>query len=193
MKETSVAPGQNATFEFALLAPTLLTGVDYSEYFTPVAEGVTWMNDLKLHYDVKVKAATYTWQVVSQTAYSDPALTATTSLDSMGPGEKKYVRITFRNTGNVTLVNSGPNALKLGTSRPFNRNSVFVSNEWLSSSRPAALAESSVAPGEIGTFVIALQAPSDPKYTSYSEHFMPVSEWVSWLSNQEIRYVINVQ
>lgn len=41
MKETSVAPGQEATFEAVIRAPTV-PGT-YREYFRPVAEQITWM------------------------------------------------------------------------------------------------------------------------------------------------------
>ncbi|HEX7260089.1 MAG TPA: hypothetical protein VF272_04130 [Candidatus Saccharimonadia bacterium] len=47
MVETAVAPGQNATFEFNFNASAAGT---YREYFTPVAEGITWMNDIGLNF-----------------------------------------------------------------------------------------------------------------------------------------------
>lgn len=48
MKEPSVAPGQTATFEFWYQAPATV-GI-YQEHFTPVAEGIAWMNDVGLNY-----------------------------------------------------------------------------------------------------------------------------------------------
>ncbi len=48
MKEASVAPGQTATFEFWYQAPATV-GI-YQEHFTPVAEGIAWMNDVGLNY-----------------------------------------------------------------------------------------------------------------------------------------------
>lgn len=47
LKEDSVAPGQTGTFEFWMTAPSNYKG---REYFRPVVEGVTWLNDLGQHF-----------------------------------------------------------------------------------------------------------------------------------------------
>lgn len=52
MLESSVAPGQIATFEFALQAPA--QAGTYSQYFNLVAEGRTWLNDLGLLFTMNV-------------------------------------------------------------------------------------------------------------------------------------------
>ena len=51
MKETSVAPGSNATFEFWVTANVPGT---FNERFNLLAENRVWMNDVGLSYDLKV-------------------------------------------------------------------------------------------------------------------------------------------
>lgn len=48
LKEASVAPGQNGTFEFWMNAPQTLG--TYPEYFSLVAEGRTWLNDANMNF-----------------------------------------------------------------------------------------------------------------------------------------------
>ena len=55
MVETSVPPGSIGTFEFTMKAPS--TPGTYKEYFDPVAEGHTWLNDLGLYFTVNVNTA----------------------------------------------------------------------------------------------------------------------------------------
>ena len=52
MVESSVGPGDVATFNFALHAPTQ-TGT-YNEYFNLVNEGVAWLNDPGLYFTINV-------------------------------------------------------------------------------------------------------------------------------------------
>jgi len=51
MLEDTVVPGQTATFEFSLDAPSTLAS--YTEYFQPVAEGKAWI-DIKFRYLINV-------------------------------------------------------------------------------------------------------------------------------------------
>lgn len=53
MSESSVAPGEVATFNFNVQAPTA-TGT-YTEYFRPLAENLTWMNDAGIYWNVIVQ------------------------------------------------------------------------------------------------------------------------------------------
>lgn len=52
MSENTVAPGQIASFEFALKAPQ--SSGTYKEYFNIVAEGLSWLNDLGLYFSINV-------------------------------------------------------------------------------------------------------------------------------------------
>ena len=55
LKESSVAPGAIGTFEFWYKAPSNYG--EYREYYTPVAEGIAWMNDLGLNFYTRVISA----------------------------------------------------------------------------------------------------------------------------------------
>jgi hypothetical protein len=52
MQESSVAPGETATFDFTLTAPSQVGS--YQECFNVVAEGITWLNDQGVCFGVDV-------------------------------------------------------------------------------------------------------------------------------------------
>lgn len=52
MKEKRVNPGELASFEFELLAPN--EGDFYREYFSPVVDGVTWMDTSMVYVDFQI-------------------------------------------------------------------------------------------------------------------------------------------
>lgn len=77
--------------------------------------------------------------------------------------------------------NNGTNTLNLGTSNPRDRNSVFYDSSWITPNRTASLEESSIAPGEVGTFDFAIHSPVGA--TSSNEYFQPVLEGQAWLDD----------
>ena len=188
MKEPSVAPGEIATFEFWINAKQ--SGL-FNEYFTPVVEGITWMRDIGLFYTIDVKPPTYTWQMVSQYAFTDATKTTVKSLNNLVAGEKVYIGFTARNTGNQTWLNSGPNALMVGTLSPFERSSVFSpTSAWPSGTRPAILKEASVAPGAIGTFDFWITVPSQPGVRN--ERFGLIANGITWMNDTGLSFYTNV-
>ncbi|MEO5499358.1 MAG: hypothetical protein ABIR46_02575, partial [Candidatus Saccharimonadales bacterium] len=187
LKEASVAPGETGTFEFWITAPQVGQASSYNEYFTLLAEGKAWMPDIGLRYAINVKPFRYTWDLVSQYAYTDEAKTIGTGLFGMEPGQRKYIGLVVRNTGNVTWSNSGTNPLKLGTSRGLDRSSSLEDISWLSASRPALMKETTVAPGQTATFEFWIKA-SDSKYGSFAEYFNPVLEGRAWLNDIGLNY-----
>jgi hypothetical protein len=124
MKESVVAPGQTGTFEFWMTAPTN-SGGSFFEYLTPVVEGVQWMQDIGLFYGIGVIPPSYTWQMTSQYAYTDPTKTTPKNMSNLLPGEKVYVGFTAKNTGNIIWKYDGANPLRVGTLSPIERNSLF--------------------------------------------------------------------
>jgi len=54
MKEASVAPGNTATYEFYMKAPSGMSPGVYREYFQLVADGIGWMTDYGIYWDVRV-------------------------------------------------------------------------------------------------------------------------------------------
>jgi len=54
MQESSVPPGGTATFTFWMAAPADLPTGTYRERFQLVAEGVEWLTDHGIYWDVTV-------------------------------------------------------------------------------------------------------------------------------------------
>lgn len=55
MEQSSVAPGATATFSFDLKVPDNMPTGEYKEYFQPVAEYITWMQDHGVYWRIKVQ------------------------------------------------------------------------------------------------------------------------------------------
>ncbi|MBI3968233.1 MAG: hypothetical protein HY329_21560 [Chloroflexi bacterium] len=53
LDQEQVGPGDVGSFSFELVAPT--TPGLYKEYFTAVAEGMTWLNDLGVYFEIRVQ------------------------------------------------------------------------------------------------------------------------------------------
>ncbi len=190
LREASVAPGAIGTFEFWLTAPPQ-TGVRH-ERFGLIANGLTWLNDTGLSFYTDVKPPTYTWQMVSQYAYTDETKTTVKSLNSLVAGEKVYIGFTARNTGNQTWLNGGDNAVSVGTLSPYERSSVFSpGSNWLSGTRPAVAKEATVAPGTIGTFEFWLTAP--PQTGVRHERFGLIANGIKWMNDTGLSFYTNIQ
>jgi hypothetical protein len=130
----------------------------------------------------------YAWAYEGQWAYSDASRTqAFTSTPTVAPGGKIYARVKARNMGNQTWSQS---FIHLGTSHPFDRTSPFADPSWLSSTRPAQLLESSVIPGQVGTFDFELLAPNSPG--SFNEYYNVLAEGITWMNDLGLYYTINV-
>jgi hypothetical protein len=131
---------------------------------------------------------TWGWNIVSQEIYADNGRTTTFSnLPTVAPGGKIYARVTAMNVGTQTWNNT---SLRLGTSKPRDKTSPFFGNGWVSPNRITSLKETSVMPGQIGTFDITFNAPMTSG--SYREYFNLVAEGTSWLTGPERYYTINV-
>lgn len=190
MKEASVAPGGTATFEFWMTAPAA-THNEYKEYFTLLAESRAWMPDVGMYFGMRVESPRYTWQLLSQYAYTDDTKTAPTGLYNQYPGEKKYVGMQIKNTGNITWKNTGANPMRLGITRPMERLSPFMAEGWLGASRPATMKEASVAPGESATFEFWMKAPSHQS-GQFREYFSPLIEGKLWLEDIGLNFAASV-
>lgn len=176
LQEASVAPGASGHFEFPFYAP--YGAGEYRESFRPVAEMRAWFNeDANAGFGVRVvspgsfswNTQGYTIQNLSKTAYIDPG--------ALEPNQRYVARITGVNTGSATWRNNSTIPVHLGLGNM----SQFCTSGWPSCNRPAKLTETSVAPGQTGSFEFTFQAPSKPGY--YSEYFTPVAEMFSWFNN----------
>src|SRR5690606_3781764 len=119
------------------------------EYFRPVVEGKAWMNDLGQHWKITMNTTEFLWQYGGQSSFSDSNRTQSISPNAMSASTTYYLRLRAKNVGGKTWTRS---LTKLGTTNPIDRASVFSNDSWPNSNRAARLKESSVAPGETGTF-----------------------------------------
>ena len=186
LTESNVPPGGIGTFKFWVTIPS--NPGDYTEYYSLLAEEKTWMNNIGLNFTMRVIPDIYSWQLTSQYAFTNQAKTTPTGLGNLSPGQKVYVGITAKNTGNVTWVNSGTNPVFLGTSHEQNRVSRFMNGSgWQSPIRAALLKEASVAPGESGTFEFWMTAPySSPG--EFREYFNLLSEGKAWMNDLGLNF-----
>jgi hypothetical protein len=191
LTEASVAPGQIGTFSFSIKTPNNYG--TYREYFDPVADGAMWMNDVGMNWQLTTKPGTASWQYVTQAAYTDDSKATPIDLSHIANGTRFYITLSARNTGNITWSNTGSNPVRLGTSNPTDRSSAFCDNTWVSCNRPAALTESSVAPGEVGTFGFWMQAPYSLNGTQLKEFFRPVVEGSQWMNDVGLYWPITMQ
>lgn len=197
---TSIAPGQIARFEFNLLAPNV--GGTFNEYFQPMVEGAGWMNDIGIHWAVTVIPEINSYQHLEQSA-NIPATPDTTAT----------VNISIKNNGNTTWQKTGPNALKLGTSRPNDRPSGLYDTSWLSANRVATFAgkaqlnngqlvkdgsgnvvydsgATAIAPGEAAYFQFTMKTPNQP-YAA-NEYFNFLIEGKQWMFDIGVYWPVNI-
>lgn len=107
---------------------------------------------------------------------------------SMTVGQQVTASVQLKNTGGVTWQQG---TVRLGTSQPKDRSSSFYTpGNWVSSSRPANLVQTSVAAGQTGQFNFTLTAPAGGG--TFTEYFQPVVEGVGWLDQPVISATVFV-
>jgi hypothetical protein len=185
--ENTVDPGETGTFEFWVTVPSQPGA--YREYYNLVAEGITWMIDNGLYFPFNVNR-TYDWAPTEQNAYTDQTKSTPYSLSTATKGSRVYLQIKARNTGSGVW---NKNTINVGTSQPRDRVSPFYDSAWLSSNRPATLVETSVNPGEIGTFEFWITIPANQAAGSYREYYSLVAEGITWMIDYGLYYSITVQ
>ncbi|MBI2320954.1 MAG: S8 family serine peptidase [Chloroflexi bacterium] len=181
LEQASVPPGQIGTFRTVVTAPH--SPGTYREYFRPVAEGLTWFNDLGLYFEfevTEVAAPTYEAAFVRQSYPQQLSL-----------GSHATVVVELRNVGTATWYRSGPIVVRLGTSQPRDRISPFYTpGSWLRPNRLAEPDEEAVPPGEVARFRFRLTAPTTPG--TYREDFQLVADGLTWLNDVGLRFDIAV-
>ncbi len=172
MNENSVAPGQTAGFQFVVRMPG--SGPFY-EKLNLVAEGITWMNDPGL--TLYLYGNSYKWSLQNVQYSSGTGV--------MNVNSQQTITVKALNTGTATWTNSSSFPVKLGTWQP-QRQSIIGSN-WPSNTRMSTLVESSVSPGQVGTFTAQIQMPSTGlKY----ERMNLVAEGLMWLNDQGLTFYL---
>jgi hypothetical protein len=179
--QTTVAPGQTGTFGFWMKTPWQ-TGV-YKEHFNLVEDGSSWaLNDPGLYWTLKVNGVN--WQPAGQAAYTDNTMSTPVNTLNLSPGQKFYLVISAKNTG-VTSWQKGvaDQQVNVGTDNPRDRHSAFCDSSWMGANcnRPGTTSQTTVAPGQTGTFGFWMDAPTTPG--TYKEYFNLVMDGTSWMAN----------
>src|SRR5690606_31054855 len=114
----------------------------------------------------------YNWMIETNELFSNAERTNLISNSPViKPGDKIYGQVKARNMGTKLWEKS---FTKIGTTNPSDRPSSFANDNWLSSGRLTRLSEASIGPGEVGTFLYSLTAPT--KAGTYRESFRGVAE-----------------
>lgn len=173
----TVAAGGEGSFVFNVQAPSA-PGI-YKEEFGLVAEGITWFAP-RFFIEIKVSPAIYSAQWVAQSGY--PSLT---------PGGTADLWVEFKNVGNTTWKADGSTPVRLGTSRPLDRESQFFADSWINKNRVTAMTPSEVAPGQVAKFNFQVKAPN--KVGTTKEYFRPVVDGVTWLEDHGVYWDMRVE
>ena len=178
LSETSVAPGSNGTFNFKICIPSSTAPGTYRISVAPMIEGITYIDPgVIVYWDVTViSKPNYSAAWVSQSPYP-----------TVAQGQSVDLSVTFQNTGIFAWSNSGPNPIHIGTTNPSNGQidysyrSPFVCPEWLGPITPTGLVESTVTPGNTGTFQFKICVPSDIAPGTYRISIAPLVEQITWM------------
>jgi nicotinamide mononucleotide (NMN) deamidase PncC len=157
------------------LPPYGTTGRYYSGSYNFVASFEQWFGP--------TQAPNYSATYQSVANYTDSSKTTGIPANVLGPGQRTYMVLKFKNTGNITWHNSGSGAVRLAT---FNTsNSPFCDATWISCNRPAELKEATVNPGDVGTFEFWYKAPVLNVDTTIVTQFGVISEMVATMSGTQ--------
>jgi murein DD-endopeptidase MepM/ murein hydrolase activator NlpD len=192
-----------ATFT-ATFAANKVAG-SYPECFAVVQEGNRWFYGNPICVQVNVSPPSYRAQWYNQviTRDSNPtALTPTAPIDYLLPGQRVSVKLMYRNSGEYAWDSNGAAPVRLGTSRPNDRQSGFAvigdtnittSENWLSMNRASGIdgrydpttntitPTDHINPGEIGVFSFTTSAPQFDGLAP--EYFNPVVDGIGWMND----------
>ncbi|MBI2464439.1 SpoIID/LytB domain-containing protein [Candidatus Peregrinibacteria bacterium] len=174
-KETSVAPGETATFEVEI--STFLRSGLITFDVTPIFNG---KKKLQKYIELPI--------FVSKPNLSYALYEMHLPKMSLKTGEKTNGWVKLQNTGDVPWFNNGANPIRLGTDGPRDRKSPMANFE----TRIGFLQNEKVTPGEIGHFELNFVAPKEGGV--YKEHFTPVMEGITWLQeNKNLEFTFFVE
>lgn len=175
--ELSVAPGQNAGFQFYVTMPS---GGQKYENFAMVAENAAWLNNS--NFTLYLQGKTYTWQPLWHSHSTGSA--------NIPRNTDFTLTVKVKNTGQMAWTKTAPFPIRLATVSPLDRGSSIYSPSWIRDTRPATLLEDTVLPGQEGTFVFAARTPGSlgPRL----ERFSLVAEGISWFNDPGFSIYVNV-
>lgn len=136
-------------------------------------------------------AASYSSQFVGQSPYP-----------TVGAGSQATLFVDLKNAGTSDWLATGPNPVRLATSRPINRSSVFQSNSWLSANRPTSItgqvnagvvdtADKTIEPGATARFEFVIRAPIT-NAQEFTEYFQLVADGAQFMEDLGVFWKITV-
>ena len=174
--EDVIQPGQTGSFRFWIKTPSPSNDLQTREYFRPVVDGVAWLNDYGVYYDLAVTRYYFDWSPQSQALYTDD--TASTAVTTAQANQRYYSIVTVKNTGTATW---DPSRVRLGTASPNDRTSRIYDSSWLGQNRITANV-TTVKPGETARYGFWIQIPSTG--IPPAEYFNLVAENITWLPDK---------
>ncbi|MBU0705895.1 N-acetylmuramoyl-L-alanine amidase [Patescibacteria group bacterium] len=177
LQEDSVNPGKTGTF-IVEVEGGFKPG-HYAFQLSPVVNGRYKISRASEYVSLKVEKPVYDYEVIGHKFPSGTVF----------QGQKILATVELKNNGNVTWRNYGNNPITLGASEPKDRASIFIKDN---PSRIGYLADSEVAPGETGHFVLNLSVPED-REGEVIERFIPVIENAGWLADKALGFKVKIK
>ena len=189
-----IAPGEVANFAFSLDATGVPPGLQGRAYRLRSGTGplfgstVSWQIPVVVAVLAAAPAARPTGRPASGDA--PPPVWADGHTVVVPVRGSTTVRLTARNTGNVTWPAGAVTPVRLGTSGPRERTSPSYGVDWLSPTRPARLG-AATAPGATGGFELVLHGAGRPAGVS-TEAFEPTWDGRRYLGGATTLTVVRV-
>lgn len=185
MTPSIVAPGATARFAFNIYASQI---GNFKEYFRPVVEHVTWLNDLGIYWEINVEpvngitTSTNANEIDLNAGHYQATLFNKSNDVTLSPGDTTTVTVTLTNIGSAIWQPQGSGVnrkgeIRIGTHGPSDRSSLFHDVSWINDNR-IINSGVKVTPGGRLTLVFTVKAPETPGV--YTESFQLVSEFITW-------------
>jgi SpoIID/LytB domain protein len=183
---SSVAPGETATFTFAIDSRRVAAGDHGRAYRLRIGDGPVFGETV--NWTIPVDAALFTAAPAAKPAATaapagdaPPAVFADGRTVVVPRNGSTALRLQVKNTGNVTWPAAPDTDVVLATSSARDRASFFAGPSWISPKRAARLLETDpVPPGSVGSFTLTLYGASRGVNVA-SESFEPAWEGMHWL------------
>jgi hypothetical protein len=192
---TSIAPGETASFTFALDTAGVQAGTHGRAYRLRIGDDPVF--GATVNWTIPVAAATF-----SAVAAARPGAVTPSTTDAPSPvfadgrtvvlprSGSTGVRLQARNTGNTTWPVGTGTPVRLGTSAPRDRASVSTGATWSSAKRADRLSgDTAVGPGATGIFDLTLYGGGQPVGVT-TEAFEPLWEAKHWIDGDQTTLTI---
>lgn len=165
LQENEVKPGGVGHFSFKIKAPKQVG--PYKEFFTPVLEGITWLENKNNHLDIYVYEKEFQGVVVG-----------TSKETGYRPGEKKTLWFDVKNTGGVVWRKSGDNSI-----------SFEIKNQKNIQVEGPVMQQDKVAPGETAHVSLTITVPTPEGF-----YLLQVKPKIgsNYLLSQSRNYIIRI-